>query len=105
MMSVSVITAGAPPTPSAITMRQWGIVGVLLLAAVLNSADRSSLSIAAPQLSRDLMLSPVQMGFLLSSFFWTYAIGQLVSGWFTDPFPVLWVFAFGFILWLGATVF
>ena len=102
-MSVSVIAADAPRTPSATTMRQWGIVGVLLLAAVLNSADRSSLSIAAPQLSRDLMLSPVQMGFLLSSFFWTYAIGQLVAGWFTDRFPVLWVFAIGFILWSGAT--
>jgi MFS family permease len=49
------------------------------------------------------MLSPVQMGFLLSSFFWTYAIGQLVAGWFTDRFPVLWVFAIGFILWSGAT--
>jgi MFS transporter, ACS family, D-galactonate transporter len=102
-MSVSVIAADAPRTPSATTMRQWGIVGVLLLAAVLNSADRSSLSIAAPQLARDLMLSPVQMGFLLSSFFWTYAIGQLVAGWFTDRFPVLWVFAIGFILWSGAT--
>ena len=102
-MSVSVIATDTPVAPSA-TTRQWALVGVLLLAAVLNSADRSSLSIAAPQLSRELILSPVQMGLLLSSFFWTYAIGQLVAGWFTDRFPVLWVFTIGFVLWSGATL-
>jgi ACS family D-galactonate transporter-like MFS transporter len=103
MMSVSAIAADARPAPSATTMRQWSIVGVLLLAAILNSADRSSLAIAAPALSRELMLSPVQMGFLLSAFFWTYAIGQVVAGWFTDRFPVLWVFTIGFVVWSGAT--
>src|SRR3984893_19416343 len=102
-MSVSAIAAVAPPAPSATTVRQWAIVAVLLLAAVLNSADRSSLAIAAPQLSRELMLSPVQLGLLLSSFFWTYAIGQVVAGWFTDRFPVLWVFTIGFVLWSAAT--
>jgi MFS family permease len=102
-MSVSAIAADARPAPSATTIRQWGIVGVLLLAAILNSADRSSLAIAAPALSRELMLSPVQMGFLLSAFFWTYAIGQVVAGWFTDRFPVLWVFTIGFVVWSGAT--
>jgi len=102
-MSVSAIAADARPAPSATTMRQWSIVGVLLLAAILNSADRSSLAIAAPALSRELMLSPVQMGFLLSAFFWTYAIGQVVAGWFTYRFPVLWVFTIGFVVWSGAT--
>jgi len=43
------------------------------------------------------------MGFLLSAFFWTYAIGQVVAGWFTDRFPVLWVFTVGFVVWSGAT--
>jgi ACS family D-galactonate transporter-like MFS transporter len=102
-MSVSAIAVDARPAPSATTMRQWSIVGVLLLAAILNSADRSSLAIAAPALSRELMLSPVQMGFLLSAFFWTYAIGQVVAGWFTDRYPVLWVFTIGFVVWSGAT--
>jgi len=76
---------------------------VLLLAAILNSADRTSLSIAAPQLSAELHFSPVEMGYLLSSFFWTYAVGQFVAGWFTDRFPVKWVFAVGFVIWSGAT--
>ena len=103
-MSVNAIVVDARPASSATTIRQWGIVAVLLLAAILNSADRSSLSIAAPALSRELMLSPVQMGFMLSAFFWTYAIGQVVAGWFTDRFPVLWVFTIGFVVWSGATL-
>src|SRR6516164_3923080 len=102
-MSVNAIVVDARPASSVTTIRQWGIVAVLLLAAILNSADRSSLSIAAPALSRELMLSPVQMGFLLSAFFWTYAVGQVVAGWFTDRFPVLWVFTIGFVVWSGAT--
>ena len=102
-MSVSAIAVDSRPAPSATTIRQWGVVGVLLLAAILNSADRSSLAIAAPALARELMLSPVQMGFLLSAFFWTYAVGQVVAGWFTDRFPVLWVFTIGFVVWSGAT--
>jgi MFS family permease len=101
-MSVSAIAVDARPVEST-TARQWSIVGVLLVAAILNSADRSSLSIAAPALSRELMLSPVQMGFLLSAFFWTYAVGQVVAGWFTDRFSVLWVFTIGFVVWSGAT--
>jgi len=103
-MSVNAIAVDARPASSVTTIRQWGIVAVLLLAAILNSADRSSLSIAAPALSRELMLSPVQMGFMLSAFFWTYAIGQVVAGWFTDRFPVLWVFTIGFVVWSGATL-
>ncbi len=43
------------------------------------------------------------MGFLLSSFFWTYAGFQIVAGWLTDRFPVTVVFASGFFVWSLAT--
>jgi MFS family permease len=45
------------------------------------------------------------MGYLLSSFFWTYAVGQIVSGWFIDRYPIKWVFAIGFVVWTLATFF
>jgi ACS family D-galactonate transporter-like MFS transporter len=83
--------------------RQWILVFVLFLAGVLNSADRTSLSVAAPQLISELHISPVEMGYLLSSFFWTYAVGQIVSGWFLDRYPIKWVFAIGFVVWTLAT--
>ena len=103
MSAPATITADGPTLSSRTTVRQWILVFVLLLAAILNSADRTSLSIAAPQLTKELNLSPVEMGYLLSSFFWTYAVGQFVAGWFTDRYPVKWVFAIGFVIWSGAT--
>ena len=98
-MSVpATLTAAGLSSSPRTTARRWILVFVLLLAAILNSADRTSLSVAAPQLTAELHLSPVQMGYLLSSFFWTYAIGQFVAGWFTDRYPVKWVFAIGFVI-------
>jgi MFS family permease len=41
---------------------------------------------------------------LLSSFFWTYAFLQLISGWLVDRLNVNWVFAGGFFLWSVATI-
>jgi MFS transporter, ACS family, D-galactonate transporter len=102
-MSVPATMMAARLSSSTTSGRQWILVFVLLLAAILNSADRTSLSIAAPQLTAELHLSPVEMGYLLSSFFWTYAVGQFVAGWFTDRYPVKWVFAIGFVIWTAAT--
>jgi ACS family D-galactonate transporter-like MFS transporter len=80
------------------------VVLVLLAFSVfINYIDRGNLSIAAPMLKDELHISPSQLGFLLSAFFWTYACMQLFSGWLVDRFNVNWVFAGGFLLWSAAT--
>jgi MFS transporter, ACS family, D-galactonate transporter len=80
-------------------------VAVLLSISVLvNYVDRGTLSIAAPILKDDLHLSPSQLGVLLSSFFWTYATFQIVSGWLVDRFEVNWVLALGVLMWSAATL-
>ena len=80
-------------------------VAVLLSASVLiNYVDRGTLSIAAPILKDDLHLSPSQLGVLLSSFFWTYASFQIVSGWLVDRFEVNWLLAIGVLVWSAATL-
>ena len=57
--------------------RRWGI-GVLLAVGVLvNYLDRISISVAAPQLQKELSLSSGQIGLLLSAFFWSYSLAQL----------------------------
>jgi MFS family permease len=79
----------------------------LLIASIfINYIDRGNLSIAAPLIEKELALSPVQVGALLSSFFWTYALLQLlgVAGWVADRFSVKLVFTVAFLLWSGATV-
>jgi len=88
------------------TRREWAVVLLLVISAVINYVDRSNLSIAAPLIQRQFSLSPMQIGSLLSAFFWTYALMQIsgIAGWFSDRFPVGWVMFGGYVLWSGATV-
>jgi len=44
------------------------------------------------------------MGLLFSAFFWSYALSQIVAGWFVDRFDVKWLYAGGFVLWSVATI-
>jgi MFS family permease len=48
-------------------------------------------------------LSPAQLGLLLSSFFWSYAVFQIFSGWLVDRCNVNAVMIAGIALWSGAT--
>jgi MFS transporter, ACS family, D-galactonate transporter len=82
------------------------IVGLLVASVFVNYIDRANLSIAAPVLQWQLKLSSLQVGSLLSAFFWTYAFLQLfgVAGWIVDRFPVGRVFAWGYFSWCAATI-
>ncbi len=86
--------------------RESLVVLLLVVSALINYVDRSNLSIAAPLIQRQSGLSPIQIGSLLSAFFWTYALMQIsgIAGWFTDRFPVGWVMLGGYVLWSAATV-
>jgi MFS transporter, ACS family, D-galactonate transporter len=79
------------------------VVALLAISVFINYIDRGSLSIAAPALKNELRLSHAQLGILLSSFFWTYAGFQILSGWLVDRFNVNWVLAAGFAVWSAAT--
>ena len=76
---------------------------LLALSIFINYIDRGNLAIAAPLIKDDLGLSYSQLGVLLSSFFYTYALFQIVSGWLVDRFPVVWVLALGILVWSAAT--
>lgn len=79
------------------------MLALLGFSVFINYIDRGNLSIAAPLLKDEFGLSASQLGILLSSFFWTYASFQVVSGWLVDRFDVKWVMAVGFFLWSTAT--
>ena len=82
----------------------FGVAILLSISVLINYVDRGTLSIAAPILKDDLHLSPSQLGVLLSSFFWTYAAFQIVSGWLVDRFEVNWLLALGVLVWSAATL-
>ncbi len=81
----------------------WRVLVLLGFSVFINYIDRGNLSIAAPLLKDEFGISASQLGILLSSFFWTYASFQIVSGWLVDRFDVKWVMAAGFFLWSAAT--
>ena len=65
---------------------RYSIVAMLFAITIVNYADRATIAIAGPVLSKDLGLSPVQMGFIFSAFGWSYVIGQVPGGWLLDRF-------------------
>jgi MFS transporter, ACS family, glucarate transporter len=54
--------------------------------AFLSFLDRAAISQAAPSISRELHLSPFQMGLVFSAFGFTYAACEIPSGWLCDRF-------------------
>ena len=97
------MTFPSTSAPARLPAALWGALILLAISASINYIDRGNLSIAAPLLKDDLGISPAQLGVLLSSFFWTYAAFQIVSGWLVDRFDVNWVLAAGFLLWSATT--
>jgi ACS family glucarate transporter-like MFS transporter len=65
---------------------RFSIVAMLFAVTIVNYADRATVAIAGPVLSKDLGLSAVQMGFVFSAFGWAYVIGQIPGGWLLDRF-------------------
>ncbi|RAG31461.1 MFS transporter, partial [Burkholderia multivorans] len=57
------------------------ILVLLFVTVVINYLDRSNLSIAAPELFRELNIDPVHAGLVFSAFGWTYALMQIPGGW------------------------
>jgi ACS family D-galactonate transporter-like MFS transporter len=86
-----------------VSVREWVLMVLLVASICINYIDRVNLSAAAEELARELRLNPIEVGRLLSYFFWTYAFFQIPSGWLIDRFNVYWVYAAGYFVWSLAT--
>jgi MFS family permease len=87
----------APATASHFR-RGW--IYVLMLALVtINYMDRSALGVVAQAVRGEFSLSPVQMGYLFSSFLWTYVICLLPVGIMLDRFSPRNINSIGITLW------
>jgi ACS family D-galactonate transporter-like MFS transporter len=98
--------AEGPQIATRMSSRERIVVFLLVISVVINYVDRSNLSLAVPLIQRQFTLLPLQIGSLLSAFFWTYALLQIsgIAGWLSDRFPVGWVMVGGYVLWSGATI-
>jgi MFS family permease len=90
---------------TALSGKEWRVLILLVISGFLNYIDRTTLSVAATDIQRELGLTNTQLGALQSAFFATYALSQLsfLAGWVVGRYHVGWVLGSGFLLWSGAT--
>ena len=97
-------TAGTAPARAAEhaatrTRKRYLILAMLFIVTTINYADRATLSIAGPALSKELGIDSVTMGYVFSAFGWSYVIAQLPGGWLLDRFGSKSVYAASILLW------
>jgi ACS family D-galactonate transporter-like MFS transporter len=99
-MAHTVMAASAAPSslaqPSTV---RWRIFGIIFVLVVINLVDRVALSIAMPTIAGEFGLSPAFQGFILSSFFWSYAALQIPGGWLIDRFGPRMAITASTVLW------
>lgn len=78
---------------------RYGVVAMLFAVTVINYADRATLSLAGPAVSKELGLNPVSLGIVFSAFAWTYVIAQIPGGWLLDRYGSRMVYLASLILW------
>ncbi|HAL37564.1 MAG TPA: MFS transporter [Polaromonas sp.] len=77
---------------------------LLFLMALINYLDRIALSVAAKPIAAEFDLSPIQMGYLFSSFLWTYLAFVIPAGILADRYGAKRVSAVGMSVWSLATI-
>jgi MFS family permease len=87
------------------TRVRYAVLAIIFLLAVITYLDRVCISIAAPFISTDLRLNPVQMGAVFSIFALAYALFEVPTGWMGDRFGARKTLARVVIWWSVFTVF
>jgi MFS family permease len=82
--------------------RGW-IALFLFCLSMINYMDRIALSIAARPIASEFKLTAVGMGYLFSSFIWSYALFLLPMGFLIDRFGTKRMAAIGIFVWSAAT--
>jgi len=78
---------------------RWTVVALLFLGGMINYLDRSAISVAAPFLTQQLSLSPSELGWVFSAFFFGYAAFCFVGGYASDRIGGRNVFGIAAIVW------
>lgn len=77
-------TQSAAPAVSSRTGYRFAMLALITLALALSSGDRAALSVAGSDMSRELGISSIEMGYLFSAFSWAYVMFLIPSGWLAD---------------------
>jgi ACS family D-galactonate transporter-like MFS transporter len=75
------------------------ILALVAIGTAINYLDRTVLGVAAPYLTKDLGLTPTQMGLVFSAFSWSYALLQIPGGIFLDKFGTRFTYFIAIAFW------
>ncbi|WP_447982308.1 MFS transporter [Achromobacter kerstersii] len=81
------------------------ILALITIVLAFSTGDRATLSVAGSGMSKELGLSPVQMGWLFSSFAWAYVLAHIPAGWLVDRLGAKRTVLGGLVLWSACTMF
>ncbi len=87
-----------------ISTAAWRVLAAIFLVGTINFMDRSLLSIAMPSIRAEFNWSPTLAGVALSSFLWTYAVGNAVTAPFVDRYGPRRSQALGMLFWTVSLV-
>ena len=85
------------------TCRRAWIALLIFTLVIINYVDRVALSVAAKPIASEFGLSPVKMGYLFSSFLWTYVVCLVPIGILVERTGTKWMMGVGIALWSLAT--
>ncbi|HTP68055.1 MAG TPA: MFS transporter [Dongiaceae bacterium] len=78
---------------------RWFLVFWLFVLSTVSYLDRVNISIAGTSIASEFHLSKVQLGWVFSAFFWSYALFQTFGGWLADRFGPRRVLTVGVVWW------
>ncbi|NUL39501.1 MFS transporter [Kosakonia sacchari] len=84
---------------------RYSILLFLFLATVFNYADRATLSVVAPIMSKELGFDPEALGLAFSVFGISYVVMQIPGGWLLDKYGSRLVYGMALIGWSVVTMF
>jgi MFS family permease len=87
-----------------VSFRRGWVLLFLFSLTTINYMDRVVLSVAARPIASEFHLSPISLGYLFSSFIWTYTLFLIPMGQFVDRFGTRRVAAAGIGIWSLATI-
>lgn len=103
---MAAVPAAAPSAATRMTHVRWvPILALVAIGTVINYLDRTVLGIAAPFLTRDLNLTPAEMGIVFSAFSWSYAALQIPGGIFLDRVGTRLTYFIAVVFWSLFTAF
>ncbi len=93
------------PKPKLSTHIRYVVLALIFVNIIINYMDRTNLSIAMPEMSKELGLSTVQQGLLFSAFGWIYAAMQVPGGLLLDKLGSRITYTISLFFWSLITCF